>query len=235
MHRDVLRHADYVRYSGENTVEVLAMEEMPLALERKDRNVATAGAKDLHGRPVEHLVEFPGLTVEALLALSNSPAIGYMRGGRIPYTAIVDPHDLEEREGIEGRRTAKELIAAIEPHRKALLERHGKGMARKAWDSMILRRAEIERLLGEGRIRSAMEAYRLLLRETAGSGEIAERKAKISLELILDDAAEALDALEAALEGGKAADARAPLRELAAALQGTALAERAAALLARAG
>ncbi len=235
MHRDVLRHADYIRYAGENTVEVIAMEEMALALEKKDRNVSTYAALDPEGRPVQYLVEFPGLTVEAMRALSDSPAIGYMRGGRIPYTAIVNPHDLEEMEGIEGRRTAKELVAAIEPHRKALLDRHGKGMTRKAWDAMLRRRAEIDRLLVEGKIRGAMEAYRMLARETAGSGEIAERKAKISLELILEDAVKALDALEASLAEGKAAEARAPLRELVAALQGTPLAERATALLARAG
>jgi len=227
MHGSVLQNADYIRFSADHAVEVIAMEEMRRALDEKSANVATYAAKDEYGEAVRYLEQFPGLTVEQLQALNESEALHYMEGGRIPYTAIVDPHSSEEIEALKGVKSAKELIEAIGRGEKRLEGARGPGMTRAAWDAMRRRRVAIDRRLAAKELGKAMEEYRLLAKEIENAPDVAKRKVGASLAVILDDATKELEAAEAELAGGRRAQAQAAAKALVAALRGTDLEARA--------
>ena len=233
MHRSVLQSKVYIKYAEANTVEVISMEEMDRALREKSRLVRTYKASDAYGDEVHFLAEFPGLTVKQLERLSNSGATDYMSGNRIPYTAIVDPHTLRELDHVLGVVTPKELIARIQVQRAALESRHGAGIERKLWRRVAGAQVEIDLLLGEGKLESALAVHRDLAKRTIQSPEAIRRRVRISLDVILDDAAKRLDVLEQRLGTGDADKMRAAseeLRTLSRALAGTRLSRRAAAL-----
>lgn len=232
MHRSVLENAFYVKFSAENTVEVVAMEEMDRALEEKSEHVKTYKGRDAYGAEEEFLVTFPGLTIDELAALSASAATRYMEGGRIPYTAIVDPFTLDEMEGLKGLRKPQELIEIIRKHGATLSVRHGKGVERRSWNALRTSLAEIDNLLAETKISKAIAVQRRLAAEHAREGEEVSTKVASAEKAILRDAARRLDDLEAAEASPKRT---AELRELARALQefeDQALSVRAAALAA---
>ena len=224
MHRSVLQNKVYGKYARKCTVEVLTMEELDRAVAEESRHIRTYRDVDAYGDDVERLVEFPGLTIDQLEGLSNSDALNYMQGNRIPYTAIVDPHTGREMEGLRGVRQAKDLIAVIEKHRKALEAAHGKGLDRKLWRTLAEGLVQIDVQLGAGEIVKALAVHRELSRTAVRQPEVVQRRLRHAQQVILDDASKRLDALE------KKPDAT-EVRALARALEGTPLEERARSLL----
>jgi hypothetical protein len=205
MHRSVLKNPEYGKFATRHTVEVITMEELDIAVAKESRNVRTYKGKDPWGEEQDYLVEFPGLTLDDLRDLSNSDALNYMQGNRIPYTAIVDPHNLAEMEGLRGVK---------------------KGIERGL--------VEIDTHLGKGEIAEAMKLYRRMEAEVTRTPEVLKRKVRLALEVILDDAGLRLDAIERAMVEGKIKSAKAELTELKRALEKTPLAARVDALLKRA-
>lgn len=226
MHRSVLQSKVYIKYADANTVEVISMEEMDKALAEKSRHARTYKLSDAYGDDVECLVEFPGLTVEQLDRLSNSPARDYMTGNRIPYTAVVNPHTLEEMVHLRGVVTPKELIESIKAERKKLDAAHGKGIERKLWREVQRGQIEIDLLLGEDEIAKAMAVYRHLAKRTLLQPEALKRPVETSLAVILDDAAKRLDVLERRIGKGEGPKLKEDLRVLSRALADTKLAAR---------
>ncbi len=222
MHRSVLENASYIKFATESAVDVVAMEEMDKAVAEKSEHVRTYKGKDLYGAEERFLEIFPGLTMDELAALSGSAATRYMEGGRIPYTAIVDPHTLAELEGMKGIKTPQELIDAITRHTRPLKAAHGEGVARKTWSGLRRGLAEIDNLLAGDLVVKALAVHRRLAAELAREGEAVKRKLEAAEQAILAAAEKLLDA------GGPRGEQA--IREFARALEGTPLAERAAAL-----
>ena len=98
------------------------------------------------------------LTVEELKGLSNTGAIvAFMEGGKIPYTAIVDPHTGKAIETIKGKPTVKSLSAAVSRARKLLAKEHGEGVPRKLWDGLRAGEVRIDLLSIEGKFAEALK------------------------------------------------------------------------------
>ena len=123
----MLENKAYIRFSLAHAVEVICMEEIDRAVSEKADTIATYKARDAYGDEVEYLKEFPGLTLDELKGLSSTDAVlRFMEGGKIPYTAIVDPHSGKAMEAIEGKPSVKSLTAAIGRARAKLEKEHGK-------------------------------------------------------------------------------------------------------------
>jgi len=163
VHRSVLENKSYVKFSLANAVEVICMEELDRAVSEKASTIATYKAKDAYGDEVEYLKEFPGLTLEALKDLSGTDAVlRFMDGGKIPYTAVVDPHSGEAIEAIKGKPTVKSLTAAIGRARAKLEKEHGKGLDRKLWDEIGAVEVEVDKALAESKVEEARKLYAAL-------------------------------------------------------------------------
>jgi hypothetical protein len=228
VHRSVLTNREYIAFAGKHTVEVICMQDLDRALAEKDPQVKTYRAKDRYGDKSEYLVKFPGLTVDDLRDLAESKALEYMEGGLMPATVIVDPHSLEKIGGIpRSMRTAGEFIKAIAPHAKALKVKYGDGVDREIWDAVEAGGVEIDLLLGEGKIPEALAVHRLIAKRVVRQPDIMKRRAQACLEIILEDAAKRLDALEKEIADGRARKVSRELARLARALQETPLADRA--------
>jgi hypothetical protein len=97
MHSALMCNKKYIEFANENTVEVISLDRLQEGIEKKDRKAETYEAK-VDGQTVKYMVEFPGLTVEDMLALASSKAASYNKTGKIPYTAVVDPWTLTAQE-----------------------------------------------------------------------------------------------------------------------------------------
>ena len=225
MHRSVLENGKYVKFSAANAVEVISMEEIDRAIREKSHTIATYKAKDAYGDEVEYLREFPGLTLDELKDLSNTNAIlAFMEGGKIPYTAIVDPHSGKAIFAMKGKPTVKSLTAAIARARAKLEKEHGKGVDRKLWSELGAIEVKVDTALAKGEYVDAVKLHGAILKKfPRARGAVKAR----------------LDAMRAAIEkdiavyvdGGKAK--KAELERLAAALGQSPLAARIRKLLAR--
>jgi hypothetical protein len=130
MHRSVLQNEDYIKFAGEKTVEVMAMQRLDEGISKQDPKAATYKTKDAKGREVEYLVEFPGMTVEEINNLNRSKAGQYNDTGKIPFTAIVNPHTLKKMRGFSGSKSAKALMDAVETAMEELQAEHGPSLSR---------------------------------------------------------------------------------------------------------
>jgi hypothetical protein len=150
VHRSVLQNKKYIKFSYANAVEVISMEEIARALEKSAHTIATYKTKDAYGDEVEYLAEFPGLTIDDLKTLSNTNAIlEFMQGGKIPFTAIVDPHTGKAMLSMKGKPSVASLTAAIKKARATLEKEHGKGVDRKLWDELGVVEVKIDLALAE--------------------------------------------------------------------------------------
>jgi hypothetical protein len=225
MHRSVLQNRGYIAFAGKNSVDLIAMEEMERA-EAEGKYLETYTVKDPYGDEVRCLVRFPGLTVEQLRELSSGPALKYMQGGKIPYTAVVDPHSGDELEGVRGQTSAADLMEIVAKHRKALEARHGKGIDRELWDRVGEGAVQVDLRLADGRIAEAMGLWRRLAESAVRQPEALQRKVNAVEATVMKAAAERLDALAKELAMGRTA-ARTELKDLARVLRGTDLETRA--------
>jgi len=223
----VLQDKGYQRFAAANTVEVLHMEETDRALAEKNRLVRTYRQKDAYGEEVEYLEEFPGLPLEALQRINENQAVlRYMTGGKIPYTAIVDPFTLEEMEHIQGVYRPKDLMDKVTRHGKALVGKHGKGVDRRLWNDLQEAEVRIDVLLGDERLAEAIQVVRELARKADGAPALQSR-VEACWAAVLDDASKRLDKLGTM----EPKDAAKELDSLARVLKGTRLESRVRELL----
>ena len=230
MHGSVLQNKKYIKFASENTVEVMALGRLQEGIQKKHRRAATYRAKD----GTQYLVEFPNLTVADIGKLRSSKAGSYNNTGKIPYTAIVDPHTLEELENIRGGYSGKTLMEIVKVHKKALAKEHGKSPSRKLLAKVRKQDEAIQRELENESYSKALAAAAKLEKSVARKPPaLIEMAGKIKAGVVAA-CAKKLDSLEALIGRGAKGEAAKELGPLTRALKGTSLEERAGELLAQA-
>jgi hypothetical protein len=234
VHSAVLKNKKYIQFAEENTVEVIVLSDLDKGIEAKDRRAATYKDKGEDGQARECLVEWAGLSVEDIEKLRGSKAGGYNNTGRIPYTAIVNPHTLDEMEKIAGGYGAGTLMDLVTAKRKELEKQYGKGVSRRALTKVKEADQDIRQELAEGNLAKALAAATALEKKVAKeSAAVIELAGKTKAE-VLAAAGKQLDELEATIGRGESAAALKQLGPLSRALKGTALEERALELIEKA-
>jgi len=231
VHGAVLQNKKYIKFAQENTVEVMALGRLDEAIKKGDRRTETYKAKAKDGTEVEYLVEFPGLTVSMINSLRSSKAGSYNNTGKIPYTAIVDPHTLEEMNNLRGGFGAKTLMGTVSEARKTLEKTYGKSVSRKVLAKLDKAEQGIRKDLDKGKYSNALTAARKLEASMAKQPDAVKARAAKVTESVTAAIGKRLDELEAAIGRGELKEAGRELGSLSRALKGTALEERANALL----
>ena len=230
MHGSVLQNKKYIKFASENTVEVMALSRLDEGIKKNDRKAGTYKAKD----GTEYLIEFPNLTVADIKKLRSTRAGRYNNTGKIPYTAIVNPHTLEELENLKGGYSGKTLMEIVTTHKKALGKEYGKSLSRKSLTKVRKQERAIQAELEK-------ESYSKALAATAKLEKSVARKPAALIEMVgkikagvVAACARKLDSLEALIGRGAKDEALKELGPLSRALKGTSLEERAGELLAKA-
>jgi hypothetical protein len=227
VHSAVLKNKKYIAFAEENTVEVIVLSDLDKGMEKSDRRAGTYKEKGADGQERECLIEWAGLTVEDIGALRGSKAGSYNKTGSIPYTAIVDPHTLEEMGKIEGGYGGGTLMDIVAAKRKELEKRHGKGVSRKSLAKVRDADAGIREELASGNLTKALADVAALEKRVAKeSSAVIELAGKTRAE-VLAAVGRQLDEIEATISRGETAEAARQLGPLARALKGTSLEARA--------
>ena len=230
LHSAILKNKKYIEFSDKNTVEVICLGSLQEGIDKKDERAETYEVT-VDGKKVSYLKEFPGLTVEQMLALASSKGAYYNNTSKIPYTCIVNPHTLEEVEKWQGGdASAGAVEEAVLVLRKALEKEHGKGVSRKEIRAVGESEKKVATLQEKGDYALALAE----LAKAAGKAKdwpetLTQRLAKTK-EAVVEAAKAALDKVEADAASDAAA-AKKELARLAPKLKGTGLEERAKALL----
>lgn len=227
----MLQNKKYIKFAEENTVEVMAMSRLSEGIEKGDRRAATYTAKDAEGNEVEYLVEFPGLTVEQINSMNSSKAGSYNNTGRIPYTAIVNPHTLAEMSNIAGGYGVGALTDAVEDAKKALNKEYGPSLSRKDLAKLDKQISEIREDTAEANFVKAFGGLNKLEKSVAKEPEQVQAKVAAVKTEVVEAAGKKLDELEGMIGSGEAKAASRELGSLTRALKGTDLEERAKELL----
>lgn len=232
MHSAVMCNKKYMEFAAENTVEVIALQDLESGIEKKEKRAATYTAK-VDGKEVEYLVEFPGLTVDDMKALQASKAASYNDTGKIPYTCLVDPFTLERiPECVWGGGTsAQTIIEAATSARKAMQKEHGKGCSRKDADALAGAERDAAAKAEKGEFAAALDALGKLSGKAAKWPESLQTRLSASRDTVVASAQKRLDEIVAAKESD-AAKAKADLGKLVGRLRGTGLEAKAKELLA---
>jgi hypothetical protein len=233
MHAAVLHNKEYIAYAAENTVEVIAEQDLQKGIdEGKDKRGGMYDAKDEDGKPVKYMLEWPGLTLAEMLALHASPAGTYNHTGGIPYTSIIDPFTLKELKGIAGGgHSAKDVMAEIDVAKAQLQKEHGPTLKRATYQRVTASTRSIEATLAKSGAAAAMSEFAKLETSVAKEPDAIKAMTKPLEEKLLDAAKTALDDAEAKIGSGDVKGAANILKSLAPSLKGTDLARRAAELL----
>ena len=231
LHGSILKTKKYIEFAEKNTVEVICLSSLQEGIDKKDPKTETYET-EIGGKKVQCLVEFPGLTVEQMLALHASKAGRYNDTGKVPYTCIVDPHTLEQVQHWQGGSvSAGSLTEAIEAARKTLVEQHGKGIARKDIRTVDTGAEKVATLLSKNDYATAMAEVKRLEGKAKEFPEALWKR----LATLRNDVDQAATAALAEVEAEAARDAvhaRKALSSLAPRLKGTSQETRAKALLA---
>lgn len=227
MHSAVLQSKDYIKFSDRSTVEVMSMGSLEQGIEKGDRKAATYEAKD--GK--EYLVEFPNLTVEEMVAIRSTKAGTYNDTGKIPFTALINPHTEEELTRWSGGISSGTIIDKVKDVSKDLRKEYGEGIDRRTIrgldDAIETAREEI----ADGDFAKALGAIDKAASKSQDWPESLQARVTKAREVVVQAASDALDAIEK--QG--ADDPRTALRELNKVrmkLRGTGLEDRAAELVA---
>jgi hypothetical protein len=227
----VLQNKKYIAFAEENTVEVLSLDGLDEGIEKKDKRAGTYKAKDTDGQEKDFMLGWPNLTAEDIKNLRGSKAGSYNQTGKIPYTAIVDPHTLEEMDNIKGGYGAGTLQDLVTAKKKELEKAHGKGVSRKTLTKVKEADAGIRKALADGNLVKALTDSAALQKKVAKeSPAIVEMAQKTGVE-VLEAAGKQLDEIEAMITRGESAAAMKQLGPLSRALKGTTLEDRALGLL----
>lgn len=231
MHGSVLQNEKYIEFTNDNTVEVLALQDLQKGIDAGDPRAGTYDAKDENGNPVKYMKSWPGLTAEEINNLHRSPAGQYNDTKGIPFTAIIDPHTLKRVTALSGSQSVKGLIEKIEVAKAQLNTDHGPSMKRSTLKKFEQGVKDVGETLEKSGPAKAFELFKKLKGSVAKEpeaiqGKVAELEAKL-----LDAARTKLDEAEAQIGTGDVKTAKATLSPLAGALKGTELEARVKELL----
>lgn len=233
MHASLMCDKAYIEFAFENTVEVLSLDRLQEGVDKKEERAATYDAKE-GGKPVKYLVEFPGLTIDDVLALRGSKASSYNKSGGLPYTALIDPFTEDELKNWKGGGIAtSEIMDAVQAARTTLQKAHGKGKPRPELKILGDAEATSAAKVKAGDFAGALDAFATATKKADKDGWATLLKDRITKgrEAAIAAAAEALDKIEA----DKATDpvkAKKDLAMMMSRLRGTGLEPRAKDLLA---
>jgi len=231
VHGSVLQNKKYIKFADENTVEVLVLDRLEEAIEKEEKGAATFKAKDEDGQEKEFFLGWPNLTLDDIKGMRSTKAGTYNNTGKIPYTAIVNPHTEEEMENIKGGYGAGALMDIVKARRQELVKEYGKGVSRKTLQKVKEAAADIRAKTAEGDLMKALTDSAALAKKMAKEGDaILDMVAKVRAD-VLEAAGNQLDELEAMIGRGEKSDAARELSRLARYLKGTELEERASTLL----
>jgi len=237
----VLQNDKYIEYTGENSVEVIALGRLDEALAKGDarnadelRKTAEYDAKDEDGKPVKYMMEFPGLTKEQLLALNSSKASSYNDTGHIPFVCIVDPFTEKEMWRSPGGAAAKSLMEQIDAQKKVLNSAHGPSLSRAALTKVNTEGKRITEALAKAGVAKSMADYRKLEQSIAKQPDSLKKQLEPVLAAITDAATKTLDEAEGLIGSGDLAGAKKLLDKLGRSLDGTSLEARMKELTAKA-
>jgi hypothetical protein len=224
MHASVMHNEKYIDFANENTVEVVAQQDLQKGIdEGKDKRGGMYDAKDENGKPVKYMLEWPGLTLEEMLALHSSPASTYNKSGGIPYTAIVDPHTLQEMKGLRGGQSAKTVMEEVLAAKEVLNKSHGPSLKRATLKKVEAGVKNVEATLEKSGSAKALAEFAKLEDGVAKEPDALKAKLTPVKEKLVAAAAADLDKAEGLLGSGDAKGATALLNPLKSALKGTEL------------
>ncbi len=225
MHASVLQNKDYIKFADKCTVEVICLGRLQEGIDEKSPKAATYKTKE-NGQEVEHLVEWPNLTVEEVLALGQSKAGSFNDTGFVPFTAVIDPHTEQEMARFPGSTAAGALMEGVEQAQKKLESEHGKGVARKELRGFEEAEAAALEQTAAGDFAAALDGLNKLGKAGANWPQaLQDRLAKARAQVV-----ETAEKTLAAIEKTAASDpvqAQRELARLAPKLRGTGLEERA--------
>ncbi len=223
MHRGVLQNKKYIKFADANTVEVIALGRLGEGISKKDKRADTYTTKSGE----TYLVEFPGMTVAQMNAVRGSKAGSYNKTGKIPYTAIVNPHTGEEITSLPGGQSSKSLMEAVLGAKKKLNKQYGASLSRKTLRKVEKAGREIRQYLDISDINKAMRTLSKLEKKTAKEGDALKAKVAGIRKDILDHATKMLDTVEGLIARDELKTASKTLGKLKRALKKTALETRA--------
>ena len=229
----VLCNKKYMDTAATSTVDVMGMINLEKAVARHDKRAATYDAV-ADGVSVKFLTEFPGLTVDDVVAMASSTA-KYDTTGYAPYTAVVDPWTETSIQFFSGGQSAHSVLGAIADAKKGLEKTHGRGAARKDVRPVLSARATAKAKADAGDYAAAVKA---VADAGAALGDKAPEVLKTSLADAKTAAVAAAEKALVALETESStnpAGAKEKLTALLPKLDGTGLEARAKALLAKLG
>lgn len=226
MHSSVLQNDDYIEFAEENTVEVMALGRLQEGVEKGDRKAEQYDAEDENGQPVKYMVEFPNLTLEEMYALDRSKAGTYNQTGKIPYTAIVNPHTEEEMKGLSGGQSAKGLMEIVSELKKKLEAEHGPSLSRKDVRAVEECKKECNALLADKGAGKALAQLAKDAKKLEKKGERIAAMVEEYLKELLAKAGEELDEAEGLIDSGDVSGAKKILASLKSAVRKTDLEAR---------
>jgi hypothetical protein len=230
MHSAVMCNKKYIDFANENTVEVISLDRLEEGVEKKDKRAETYDAK-VDGKVVKYLVEFPGMTVEDMVAMKGTKASSYNNTGKIPYTCVVDPWTESELSHWQGSTPVGDIQDAVLAAKKTLAKDHGKGASRKDVRALADAAADATAKAGKGEFAAAIEALAKVGSKADKWADSLKDELKADKQKVVDAAQAALDKV-AETKATDAEKARKDLAALASKLKGTGLEDKAKQLLA---
>jgi len=228
MHGSVLQNKKYMKFSGDKTVEVIAVS----SINPKDPRGAMYEAKNEKGEKVEYYISWPGLTKADMDGLNRSKARSYNKSGGIPYVSIVNPHTLAEIEGYNGGSSGK-IMDSVDAAQKMLTKAHGKPIKRKTLIKFRKEETKVRALMAAGDLGKAWSGYAGMAKKTAKMSKPFQDIAKKIQDDLLTASGKKLDELDALVARGETKGVSNELRSLARYLKGTDLEGRVSALAAK--
>ena len=225
MHGSVLQNKKYIKFSGDKTVEVIAVS----SINPNDPRGAMYEAKNEKGEKVEYYISWPGLTKEDMDGLNRSKARSYNKSGGIPYVSIVNPHTLAEIEGYNGGSAGK-IMDSVDAAQKMLTKEHGKPIKRKTLLKFRKEEGKVRELIAEGNLAKAWTSYAGMAKKTAKMPKPFQDIAKKVQDDLLAATGKKLDEMDGLVARGVTKDGERELRKFARHLKGTSLEERVKAL-----
>jgi len=230
MHSAVLQSKKYIGFSEKNTVEVISLSRLAEGIEKGDPKAATYTARGPEGDEVEFLVKYPGMTVEDMQNVRRSRATSYNRTGKIPYTAIVNPHTLEEMRGFSGGQSSKTLMEAVMEARRELTSEYGQAISRQDYRLLRASGDEVQGLVGDGEFKKALRLVDDLSKKSHDWPQDLQERVTELRTRIFDAAKERLADIRGRADSDPS-DARRELRKLARELHNTPIADEAEELM----
>jgi hypothetical protein len=230
MHSAVMCNKKYMEFAAENTVEVLCINRVQEGIDKKDKKAETYEAK-VDGKVVNYMVEFPGLTVEEVLALDTSKGASFNDTGKTPYTCVVDPYTETKITGWGGGQGAGTIMDAVTEAKKKFAKEHGKGVSRKDLKLVTDAESEAGAKVTKGDYAAAIDRISKLDAKTDKWSDSLKERVKAAKTKVVDAATAALSAIEEKKATDPAA-AKKDLATLSGHLKGTGLESKAAELLA---